>query len=66
MWHLVMTSRVLVSNIPKYVELAKLTMVQIVGSMEVKRCFFILAFMKSKFHNRFITHLAFVVHMFAK
>jgi hypothetical protein len=66
MWHLVMTSWVLVSNIPKYVKLAKLTMVQIIGSMEVERCSSILTFMKSKFRNRFITHLPFVVHMFAQ
>jgi len=64
MWHLVMTFWVLVSIFPKYVNLAKLTMVQIVGNMEDERCFSILAFIKSKFHNRLITHLPFV--MFAQ
>jgi uncharacterized membrane protein len=44
-----MTSWVLVSNIPKYVKLAKLTMVQVVGSMEVEICLSILTFMKSSF-----------------
>ncbi len=49
MWGLVATSWVLVSSFPKYVKLAKLTMVQIVDKMKNERCFFILAFMSQSF-----------------
>jgi hypothetical protein len=38
-----------VSSFPKYVKLAKLTMVQIVDKMKNERCFFILAFMSQSF-----------------
>jgi hypothetical protein len=48
------------------VKLVELVMVQILGSVEDERCFSTLAFMKLKFHNRFITHLLIVVHMFTQ
>jgi hypothetical protein len=38
---------------------------EVVGNMEDEKYFFILAFMKSKDYNRLITHLLFIVHMFA-
>jgi len=66
MWHLVTTSCLLVTNFPKYVKVAELAMVQVVGSVEDKKCFSILTFMKSKFCNRLPTHLPFVVHMFVQ
>jgi hypothetical protein len=65
MWCLVRTSCILVTDFPKYVKLAKLVMVQVVGSVEDERCFSTLAFMKSKFHNKLTTHLPLIVHMFA-
>jgi hypothetical protein len=66
MWRLVITSRILVSIFPKYVKLTKLAMVQIINIMEDERCFSTLAFMKSKVHNKLITHLPIVVHMLAQ
>jgi hypothetical protein len=44
----------------KYLKLAELAMVQIVGSVEDEKCFSMLAFMKSKLCNTFITHLPLV------
>jgi hypothetical protein len=44
-------------------KLVELAMVQIVITMEDERCFSTLVVMKSKFHNRFITHLPLIVHM---
>jgi hypothetical protein len=45
------TSEVLVSNFLKfkYLKLAELAMVQIVGSVEDEKCFFMLAFMNQNF-----------------
>jgi hypothetical protein len=65
MWHLVTTFRLLVSNFHEYVKLAKLVMVQIIGSMKNERCLLTLAFMKSKPCNKLTTRLPIVVHMFA-
>jgi hypothetical protein len=66
MRHLVTTSRVLSTSFPKYVKLAELVMVYIIGSVEDERFFFTLAFMKSKLHNKLTTHLPLVVHMFSQ
>jgi hypothetical protein len=66
MWHLVTTSRILVSSFLKYIKLAKLAMVQIIGNMEDERCFSTLAFMKSKLNNKLITYFPIVVCMFAQ
>ncbi len=66
MWRLVTMSCILVIIFPVYVKLAKLVMVQVVGSVEDERCFSIMAFMKSKLHNRLTTHLPLVVRMFAQ
>ncbi len=66
MWHLVTTSRLLVSNFPEYIKLAELAMVQIISNMEDEKCFSTLTFMKSKLHNKLITHLPIVVCMFAQ
>jgi hypothetical protein len=43
-----------------------MAMVQIVGNVKDERCFSMLAFMKSKLHNRLTTHLPLVVQMFAQ
>jgi len=51
-------------NFPEYVKLVEMAMVQIMGSVEDECCFSMLAFMKSKLHNRLITHLHLVVKMF--
>jgi hypothetical protein len=51
MWHLVTTFQVVVCSFPKYVKLAKMAMVQIMGSVENEPFFSMLAFMKSKLCN---------------
>jgi len=65
MWHLVITSQILVSNFPKYIKLVELAMVQIIGSVEDERCLSTLTFMKSKLHNKLTIHFLIVVCMFA-
>jgi hypothetical protein len=42
--------------------MVKLVLVEVVGSVEDKRCFFTLTFMKSKLQNKLITHLPLVEH----
>jgi hypothetical protein len=41
-------------------------MVQVVGSVEDERRFFVVTLMKSKLHNKLTTHLSLIVHMFAE
>jgi hypothetical protein len=65
MWHLVIKSCILVTSFPEYVKLTNLAMVQVVGSVEHKKNFSILTFMKFKFCNK-LTHLPFVMHMFTQ
>jgi hypothetical protein len=43
-----------------------MAIVQVVGNVKDECCFYMLAFMKSKLHNRLITHLPLVVWMFAQ
>jgi hypothetical protein len=66
MWHLVTTSRILVSNFFYYVKLVELAMVLVVGSVEDERYFSTLAFMKSKLHIRLTTHLPLAMRIFAQ
>jgi hypothetical protein len=66
MWHLVTTFQVHVCSFPKYVNLAEMVVVQIVGSVEDECCFSTLAFIKLKLRNRLTTHLPLVVRMFAQ
>jgi len=66
MWQLVTISHILITSFPKYVKLAKLAMVQVIGSVENEKYFFILVFMKFKLHNRLTTHLLLVVQMFVQ
>ncbi len=66
MWRLVTTSRVLSSSFSKYVKLVELAIMKIIGSVEDENCISTLALMKSKLRNKFTTHLALVVCMFAK
>jgi hypothetical protein len=66
MWRLMTSSQVLVCNFPKYVKVAKMAMVQTMGSVEDEHYLYMLAFMKSKFHNKLTTHLPLVVWMFTQ
>jgi hypothetical protein len=63
MWHLVITSQILVSNFLEYIKLVELAMVQIIGNMEDEKCLLTLVFMKSKLHNKFTIHFPIVVCM---
>jgi hypothetical protein len=65
MCYLVTTFRILFSSFFEYVKLAKLAMVQIIGSVVDERCLSTLIFMKQKLHNMLTTHLPIIVHMFA-
>jgi hypothetical protein len=66
MWHLVITSWVFICNFLKYVKLAKMAMMQIVGNVKDEHNFSTLAFMKLKFFNMLTTHLPIAIHMFAQ
>jgi hypothetical protein len=66
MWHVMTTFQIFSFSFPKYVKLAKLAMVQIVGSVEDEKCVSTLAFMMSKLWSRLTTHLPLVVRMFAQ
>jgi hypothetical protein len=46
--------------------LAKIVMVQVLGSREDEWCFSSLAFCKSKFHNQLTTNMGLVVRMFSQ
>jgi hypothetical protein len=52
---------VLACSFPNYFKLAKIAMVQVVGSVKDEWWFNFLAFCKSKLHNRFITDQGLVV-----
>jgi hypothetical protein len=53
-------------KILEYYRVAKFATSQLIGSMEGKRCFSTLVFMKRKLRNRLIDHLDLVVCMFAQ
>jgi hypothetical protein len=64
-WYILSTSRVFSCSFPKYFELVKIAMVQVLESVEDERCFNSLTFCKSMLHNRLITNLGLVVKMFS-
>jgi hypothetical protein len=66
MWHLVTTFWILVCSFLEYVKLLEMAMVQTMGSVKNERCFSMLAFMKSKLHNKLTTYLPLVFQMFAQ
>jgi len=58
------TFKVLWNILLKYFKLAKIVIVQVLGSTEDERTFSTLSFMKSKLQNRFNEHLPMVVNMY--
>ncbi len=51
---------------PKYIKLAKIVVVQVIGSVEDEWCFNMLSFMKTKLRNWSTTQLDLVIHMFGQ
>jgi hypothetical protein len=49
---------------PKYIKMAEIIVVQVIGSMEDEWCFSMFSFMKTKLRNRLMTHLDVVIRMF--
>jgi hypothetical protein len=50
----------------KFIKLAKIVAIQVIGSMEDECTFNILSFMKSKLKNRFTSHLDLVIRTFSQ
>jgi len=64
MWRISINPTISFHNISKYMKLAKIVLIQVMNSMEDKRVFSNLNFIKSQIHNQLIEHLALCVHMF--
>ncbi len=65
LWCIFLASKLLVCSFPKYFKLAKIAMVQALGSMDDEQCFSSLAFCKSKLHDQLTMNLGLVVRMFS-
>jgi hypothetical protein len=61
MWHLVTSSRKLISSFLEYVNFVELAVVHLIGSVKDEKCFATLAFMKSKLCNKLTAHVPIVV-----
>ena len=67
LWRSVACNRALVSNFPEFAKLAKIAIVQVLGSVEDERTFSSLSFLKDKTRNRLDNaHLSLVVGMHAQ
>lgn len=51
-------------KLSKVVKVEEIDVAQVIGSVENRRCFYILSFMKNKLRNIFTNHLNLVVRMF--
>jgi hypothetical protein len=60
------TSQIVIHCILKYIKLAEIVIVQVIGSMEDEHTFNTISFMRSKFKNRFTSHLDLVIYMFSQ
>jgi hypothetical protein len=65
LWRTLTSFRILEVKIPEYTKLAKLVVVQVIGSIENDCCFHTLIFMKIKLRNRLTMHSELVIHMFS-
>jgi len=63
MWRIISHFTILSHSISKYVKLAKIVMIQVLGSMEDEWVFNNLDFIKTKICNWLIDNLALCVHM---
>jgi hypothetical protein len=66
LWITLETSCILKHSFPKFFKLAKIVIVQVLGSMEDEHTFSTLSFMKSKLRNHFNEHLHIVVGMYSQ
>ncbi len=66
LWHQLATNNLLVHRLSKFMQLAKLVIVQVINSVEDERTFSTLTFMKSKLHNRLVGHLDIAICMFVE
>ncbi len=56
----------MIHYIPKYIKLAEIVIVQVIGSMEDEHTFNTISFMRSKLKNRLTSHLDLVIYMFSQ
>jgi hypothetical protein len=66
LWKKLFSSAFSCACLNEFMKVAKLTMVQIMGSMEDERTFSTLTFMKTRLHNRLCEHLDLVVCMYVQ
>jgi hypothetical protein len=66
LWRQLTTSQIIVCQMSKYIKLAKIAIIQVLGSIEDEWCFNTLSFMMSKLQNRLTTHLVLVICMFVQ
>ena len=66
LWRTLTSSRHLCKLIPKYIKLAEIGSVLVLGLVEDKRCFSSVKFLKSCQRNRLDKHLPLVVRMFGQ
>jgi hypothetical protein len=65
MWQVIYASQLLSNVFPKYLKVAKIAMVHVLGSIEYERCFYFVAFLKNKVQNTLNNYLQLVVSMYA-
>jgi hypothetical protein len=65
LWRTFTCFQILEVKILEYTKLAKLDVVQIIGSIENECCFSTLIFMKIKLRNRLTMHLKLLIHIFS-
>jgi hypothetical protein len=63
LWRIIDASSMLCHGFSKYLKLAEIAIVLVLGSMEDERTFSTLSFMKDRVRNRLETHLPMVVTM---
>jgi hypothetical protein len=66
LWRTLEASHILRHSFPKKFKLAKIVIMQVLGSMEDEHTFSTLSFMKSKLRNHFNEHLPIVVGMYSQ
>jgi hypothetical protein len=64
LWRQLATSNLLVVRFYKFMKLAKLVIVQVIGSVEDELFFSTLSFTKSMLWNQLVGHLNIAIHMF--
>ena len=65
-WQTIYASRVFSHGFPKYLKLAEIAMVHVIGSVEDERVFLSVSFLKTKLCNSLDPHLGLVVGMYSQ